>query len=112
MLKQWSIAEVSALVNGQYHAPDPELRIAAITTDSRKVGAGDLYVALSGERFNGHDFITAAAEQGAVAALVDQDVAIDGIALIRVQDCLIALGELAARLFLSPAVLVKPVLNS
>lgn len=108
MLKQWSIAEVCALVNGQCHAPDPELRIAAITTDSRKVGAGDLYVALSGERFNGHDFIAAAAEQGAVAALVDQDVAVDGIALIRVADCLTALGELAGA---NRAVFTGPVIS-
>lgn len=48
-----------------------DVAIARIATDSRRVVPGDLYVALRGERFDGHDFIAAAAAQGAVAAVVD-----------------------------------------
>ena len=43
-----------------------------IATDSRSVAAGQLFVALRGERFDGHDFIAMAAEAGAAAAMVDR----------------------------------------
>ena len=43
---------------------------SAVTTDSRRVAAGDLFVALKGERFDGHDFVAQCLEQGAAAAMV------------------------------------------
>jgi UDP-N-acetylmuramoyl-tripeptide--D-alanyl-D-alanine ligase len=46
------------------------VRFARVTTDSRALQAGDLFVALSGERFDGHDFVAAAFVRGAAAALV------------------------------------------
>jgi UDP-N-acetylmuramoyl-tripeptide--D-alanyl-D-alanine ligase len=68
-----------------------------VATDTRTVVAGDLFVALKGERFDGHDFVGDAFERGAVAALVADDRA-DAIAgnLVVVRDPLAALGELAA----------------
>jgi UDP-N-acetylmuramoyl-tripeptide--D-alanyl-D-alanine ligase len=44
-----------------------------VSTDSRSVGRGELFVALRGERFDGHEFLAAAAAQGAAAAMVDHD---------------------------------------
>ncbi|MFA0741459.1 MAG: hypothetical protein DFNUSKGM_001570, partial [Candidatus Fervidibacter sacchari] len=41
-----------------------------VRTDSRKVRQGDLFVALKGERFDGHDFVSDAVQKGAVAAIV------------------------------------------
>jgi len=68
-----------------------------VTTDSRDLRAGDLFVALRGERFDGHDFVGAALAQGAAAAIVADERAagIPG-ALIAVDDPLAALGRLAA----------------
>ena len=73
------------------------VRFLRVTTDSRALAAGDLFVALKGERFDGHDFVPAALAQGAVAAMVaaDRAPAFAG-ALIAVPDPLAALGQLAA----------------
>jgi len=73
---------------------------STVTTDSRKVAAGDLFVALKGERFDGHDFLAQCFEQGAVAAMVDERPAISNQLsakpLLLVSDTRLALGDLAA----------------
>ena len=68
-----------------------------VVTDSRALEAGDLFVALQGERFDGHEFVAAALAQGATAALVADDRAatLQGD-LIAVPNPLAALGRLAA----------------
>ncbi|MCD8521114.1 MAG: UDP-N-acetylmuramoyl-tripeptide--D-alanyl-D-alanine ligase [Saccharospirillaceae bacterium] len=120
MLSNLSLSELLRIVCGQRQAGavSPEegaaedVVIRGVSTDSRKITVGDLYVPLSGERFNGHHFIAQAAEQGAVAALIDQDVdavQMPDLPLIRVSDCLIALGQIAGwnrSLFHGPVVAV------
>jgi UDP-N-acetylmuramoyl-tripeptide--D-alanyl-D-alanine ligase len=69
---------------------------ARVTTDSRAIHRGDLFVALKGERFDGHDYVGAALEAGAAAALVADDRAANLPGnLIAVPDPLAALGRLA-----------------
>jgi UDP-N-acetylmuramoyl-tripeptide--D-alanyl-D-alanine ligase len=71
---------------------------ARVTTDSRTLEAGDLFVALSGERFDGHDFVPQAFASGAVAAMVsDARAASLSGNLVVVDDPLAALGRLAAK---------------
>jgi UDP-N-acetylmuramoyl-tripeptide--D-alanyl-D-alanine ligase len=67
-----------------------------VTTDSRAIAPGDLFVALTGPRFDGHDFVAAARDAGAAAALVadERAAALPG-SLIAVGDPLRALGALA-----------------
>jgi len=69
---------------------------ARVTTDSRAIVPGDLFVALKGERADGHDFVAQALAAGAAAALV-ADARADALAgnLIAVPDPLAALGRLA-----------------
>jgi UDP-N-acetylmuramoyl-tripeptide--D-alanyl-D-alanine ligase len=68
-----------------------------VTTDTRGLAPGDLFVALRGERFDGHDFVEAAVASGAAAALVERDRAPDLPGnLIAVDAPLPALGALAA----------------
>ncbi|MDA0836339.1 MAG: UDP-N-acetylmuramoyl-tripeptide--D-alanyl-D-alanine ligase [Planctomycetota bacterium] len=71
------------------------IQIAGISTDSRSIGKGYLFVAIKGDRFDGHDFIPAVARLDAAAAVVSTDVpdAAD-LPLIRVEDTLKALGKL------------------
>jgi len=73
------------------------VRFLRVTTDSRRLQAGDLFVALRGERFDGHDFVGDALGRGAAAAMVAEDRAgaLRG-SLIAVRDPLAALGDLAA----------------
>jgi UDP-N-acetylmuramoyl-tripeptide--D-alanyl-D-alanine ligase len=76
------------------------VRFSGVTTDSRALRSGDLFVALKGERFDGHDFVPAAFERGAAAAVVaaDRAGAFEGRvagSLLAVADPLAALGALA-----------------
>jgi len=88
------LAAAAAAVNGRVAGANP--RFARVTTDSRAVEPGDLFVALPGERFDGHDFVAGAFERGAVAALVAKDRGAFPGPVIAVDDPLAALGALAA----------------
>lgn len=79
-------AEVSPGVDGVF---------ATVGTDSRRLPADALFVALSGPNFDGHEFIAAARQQGARAALVSRWVT-DPLPQLRVADTRLALGRLAA----------------
>jgi UDP-N-acetylmuramoyl-tripeptide--D-alanyl-D-alanine ligase len=93
----WTDAEVRqalGLGTGQKCTP---AKFSGVTTDSRQVCPDDLYVALIGEKFDGHDFVGAAVAGGATGAVVSRSAAgPDGVAFYRVDDTLIALGLLAA----------------
>jgi UDP-N-acetylmuramoyl-tripeptide--D-alanyl-D-alanine ligase len=82
-------------VQGRVHGQN--VAFSRVTSDSRTLEPGDLFVALSGERFDGHDFVAQAIERGAVGALVSDSRAtsLQGN-LIVVDDTLAALGRLAA----------------
>lgn len=69
--------------------------ITAVTTDSRQVSSGCLFVALQGERFDGHDFCAQAVADGAAALLVSEPLALDCPQLL-VADTRYALGQLGA----------------
>jgi UDP-N-acetylmuramoyl-tripeptide--D-alanyl-D-alanine ligase len=92
----------------------PNVAFERVSTDSRALQAGDLFVALKGERFDGHDFVAQAFRDGAVAAVVsvERAAALAGRAdgsLLAVADPLAALGGLAAfwrRHFVLPVVAV------
>lgn len=69
--------------------------ITEVSTDSRKVGAGTLFVALKGERFDGHDFIREVLDKGASAAVAEYVPAgTDPARVIVVEDTLKAFGKL------------------
>jgi len=69
--------------------------LTGIATDSRECREGDLYIALTGERMDGHEFVSNAFEQCASAALVARDRASGSSKEIIVDDPLTALGEMA-----------------
>jgi UDP-N-acetylmuramoyl-tripeptide--D-alanyl-D-alanine ligase len=73
-----------------------KLSFSGISTDTRTIAPGSLFVALAGEQFDAHDFLDAAAKAGAAAAVVRPDTpAVPGLALIEVPDPLRAYGQLA-----------------
>jgi len=80
-----------------------DIRCNAVSTDTRKIQAGDLFIALRGENFDGADFVAQAAQSGAVAALINADSFAENAALresaiplLLVADTRLALGQLAA----------------
>jgi UDP-N-acetylmuramoyl-tripeptide--D-alanyl-D-alanine ligase len=76
---------------------DAEIFISAVCTDTREMQPRSLFVAITGERFDGHEFISQAAAAGAVAALVDRLPAAPprGMHLIHVHNARAAMGKLA-----------------
>jgi UDP-N-acetylmuramoyl-tripeptide--D-alanyl-D-alanine ligase len=76
----------------------PEADFSLVGTDSRTVKAGQLFVALHGERFDGNDFIDDVVARGAAGVICDQGRAVDrpGVVFFEVRDTLRALGDLAA----------------
>ena len=94
--------EVAAAAGGEVLQGDPRQTIAAISIDSRRLAAGDFFVAIRGERFDGHRFVADALAHGAAGALVDvlpPGVGADGRrdrpVLIRVADTTAALQDVA-----------------
>ena len=75
-------------------------RFAAVSSDTRTIGQGALFVALRGERFDGHAYLAAARARGAVAAMVDERAPRAGgdapLPLLVVDDTRLGLGRLAA----------------
>ena len=90
----WTATEAARATGGDTTA---EWTCAGITSDSRRCRAGDLFVALAGPRFDGHDFAADALERGAAAALVARRPAGvgDDAPLLVVDDTLAALTRLA-----------------
>lgn len=87
------IAAVAAAVAGQLaDVPDPAVMVTGAVADSRVARAGDLYVAIVGERADGHDFAAAAHLAGAVVTLGARPT---GQPTIIVDDPVVALGQLA-----------------
>ena len=80
-----------------------DLPIRGVTCDSRAVEPGSLFIAVPGERFDGHDFVPAAAAAGAAAALVETPLPDPGIPLARVRDARRAAGPVAAAFHGRPA---------
>ena len=74
----------------------PEVEFTGVTTDSRAVKQGELFVALSGDNFDGHSFCAKAVELGAIGVLVSKPVAVpEGITVLLVEDTLKAFQEMA-----------------
>ena len=92
-----TLQQIAAWAGGRLSGA-PGAMVRRVVTDSRAVQAGDLFVALKGERFDGHDFIGAVTEQGAAGCLVQSGCGErpPGLAAVEVGDTLAALQHLAA----------------
>jgi UDP-N-acetylmuramoyl-tripeptide--D-alanyl-D-alanine ligase len=93
---RFTLAEIARVTGGE--AIGAACEAGAVTTDSRAIERGDLYVALRGASHDGHAFVAQALQRGAAAALVSDRAALPpGSAGVVVADTLHALGELAAQ---------------
>lgn len=106
---RFSLGEVAAACSGELGGNAvAALEIYGVSTDTRTLNEGTLFVALRGERFDGHRFIDQAATLGARAAIVDSAfTAATSLPLVRVEDTLQAFGALGRahrRKFVIPVV--------
>ena len=82
---------------------DQGVVITNVTDDSRNVKPGCLFVAVKGERVDGHAFLDHAVAAGAAAVVVDQKAAVRTVASVRVQDSRRALGLIGSRFYQDPS---------
>ena len=74
---------------------DPQAWVSRVHTDSRTVQAGDLFVALKGDQFDGHDYLRQLSGQGVTLAMAERGLADAGLSGLLVPDTRAALGRLA-----------------
>ncbi len=94
MLKPLSLSQLTAALQARLVGSD--VSFDGVSIDSRSVGAGQLFVALTGPRFDGHDYLADVQAKGAVAALVEREVEGVDLPQLVVADCRVALGQLGA----------------
>jgi UDP-N-acetylmuramoyl-tripeptide--D-alanyl-D-alanine ligase len=98
-MESLTLSQIATFAGGTLATGDRDATVSRVSTDSRTLQAGDLFVPLRGENFDGHKFVAQAAERGAVGAMVEEkwdgSVPAD-FGLIRVADTLVAYQTLAA----------------
>ncbi len=97
-MKNMTLANIAAACGGIYHGSEEfkNIEVTEITTDSRKVSKGSLFVAIRGARSDGHDFISGIYEQGAVCAISERVLPDNPGAYIQVKSSMEAVGKIAA----------------
>ncbi len=88
-----ALSDIATVLHGTLQGED--VTVTSVDTDSRRAQPGQLFVALSGEKFDGHDFLSQVAAQGAVAALVSRPLD-SPLPTVLVKDTRLALGQLAS----------------
>ena len=74
-MKNMTLANIAAACGGTYHGneEDQNKEVLSITTDSRKAEPGCLFIAIRGERVDGHDFVDSVFEKDALCVLSEQE---------------------------------------
>src|SRR4051812_37766879 len=94
-----SLQFVAGACGGALLSGSPQAQVLRVCIDSRRVQPGDLFFALKGERFDGHDFISEVTRKGAIAIVTTRERApseLGSCAVIAVEDTRAALGKLAS----------------
>lgn len=102
-MKPTPLEEVCRAVNGRWVSRGEAVSVTGVTTDTRSLHHGDLFVALKGDRFDAHEFLRQAAAGGCFSAIVQRDFPVSSEVagafpggLIGVEDTVIALGHLGS----------------
>lgn len=90
------VQQLSALVDGKVFPPGANALVTGVSTDSRTLREGDLFVPLRGPSYDGHDYLLQAVQHGASACFSEEMVACLPVPVIGVDNTLVALGQLAA----------------
>ncbi|MBW1672698.1 MAG: UDP-N-acetylmuramoyl-tripeptide--D-alanyl-D-alanine ligase [Deltaproteobacteria bacterium] len=105
MAAKWgeiTVKEVLSAINGRQISGSPNEFVTGLSIDSRKMTPGHIFLALKGERYDGHNFLTNAISAGAMGVIVESDTTIskklfdNNLVVINVSSTLKALGDLAS----------------
>ncbi|TYO96090.1 UDP-N-acetylmuramoyl-tripeptide--D-alanyl-D-alanine ligase [Geothermobacter ehrlichii] len=91
-----SVRKIAEITGGRLSPAGAEVVVSGISTDSRTIRPGELFVPLRGPKYDGHDFLLRALQNGAAACLSEEVIAGLKVPVIQVEDSLRALGDLAA----------------
>lgn len=98
-MNRTALSQIAEFAGAKLESRDPDTAIDSVSTDSRTIRPGQLFVALRGENFDAHDFVEAVAKSEAAGAIVDRSwkgKVPESFALLRVDDTLRAYQDLAA----------------
>jgi UDP-N-acetylmuramoyl-tripeptide--D-alanyl-D-alanine ligase len=101
------VRTVADITGGHLMQNGASVELLGISTDSRSLQPGELFIPLRGEKFDGHDYLTQAIQRGAAACLSEEMIGGLRVPVIKVADTLKALGDLAAavrRQFAGPVI--------
>jgi len=94
-MEAMSIGEMTSALLGTLVDLEDSLAVKGVSTDSRRINPGDMFIALKGESFDGHDFISRAIENGAAAVVTQKPLSKCSIPYILVEDTLKASQDTA-----------------
>ena len=97
-VNMFELSEVLKAVKGRWIFGDMERQAIGVSTDSRTIRPGDLFIALKGDHFDGHTFLKEVVQKGAIGLVISDEKSTEGIGkipMILVSDTTKALGELA-----------------
>ena len=96
-MKPINATQLAEIISGELIAGEGALSFNGVSIDSRTVQPGQVFFAISGENFDGHDYVAAAIEKGAVCIVVQRKIDTPTkTPLIQVDDCIAALAQFAA----------------
>ncbi len=95
-----TLEQVATLINGEVESKWAARPFGRVSTDSRAIQTGEFFLALRGERFDGHKFCLTASQHGAAGLIVEPDFSVENnqldLPILKVKDTLRAYGDLAA----------------
>lgn len=92
----FKIHELTSVAEGKVISGLPGITVTGVSIDSRKIKKGEVFVAIKGDNFDGHDFIREAIDNGAVCVITEKKVArIKDVVFIRVRNTVQSLGKIA-----------------
>ena len=104
-----NLEEIARITGGDLWPKSAKGRVSSLSTDSRTIEKGDLFIPLRGDNFDGHDYLAEAVARGAAACLCEDLVRGLSVPVIHVRESLHALGDIAANIrqsFSGPVVAV------
>ena len=96
-MKMFSLSQLSEILNTKPLCTskfDINTSVLGITTDTRTIAPGEIFIALSGENFDGHNFVDTAVDRGAIAVIVSRQLNVDLTQFV-VKDTLEAYQQIA-----------------